>query len=111
MNLSTSVLRIIHLGIMIRFFSKISVSYCQKKFKKTDLKPREELELQRSNKELVRSNKPFKNSWKHMEQVVDLQMEQVVDLQRKAGKEQGIIRLLHQQDLIISQMRKWNLKK
>jgi hypothetical protein len=103
MNLSTSVLRIIHLGIMIRFFSKISVSYCQKKFKKTDLKPREELELQRSNKELVRSNKPFKNSWKHMEQVVDLQ--------RKAGKEQGIIRLLHQQDLIISQMRKWNLKK
>ena len=103
MILSTSVLLIAHLEIMIRSFSKISVLLYQRKFKKTDLKPRDELELQRSNKELVRSNKPFKNSWKHMEQVVDLQ--------RKAGKEQGIIRLLHQQDLIISQMRKWNLKK
>lgn len=103
MILSTSVLLIAHLEIMIRSFSKISVLLCQRKFKKTDLKPRDELELQKSNKGQIRTNNQLKKYW--------TDIEQVLAPQRKEGLDLGITRLLHQQDLIISQMRKWNLKK
>ena len=103
MTLSTSVLHIVHLEIMIRSFFKISVSQYQKNLKKVDLKLRGELELQKSNKELIRSSKPSKKPWKHIEQVRDFQ--------RKRRQDPEITRLLHRQDLIIFQMRKSNLTK
>jgi hypothetical protein len=73
---------------MIRSFFKINVLLCQRKLKKTDLKLRGELELQKSNKELIRSNKPFKKPWRRIEQVLDFQ--------RKRRQDLEIISLLHE---------------
>jgi hypothetical protein len=73
---------------MIRSFFKINVLLCQRKLKKPDLRLRGELELQKSNKELIRSSKPSKKPWKYIEQVLDFQ--------RKESRDLEIISLLHE---------------